>query len=130
MSPLIKFYRLSKKFVNERKDIPDNARQVVYYTLAVGHHVGVLDCFTCMLEIPQDDFVKFLHSLPESSGRLKLEGLLKWGEIEINSSHSADLLPLFEKASPEQTRWASILSDCLVTMKQEPAFYLMARRTL
>ena len=130
MSPLIKIYRLSKKFVNEREDVPDNARQVMYYTLAVGHHVGVLDCFTCMLEIPQDDFVNFLHSLPESSGRLKLEGLLKWGGIEINSSHSADLLPLFEKAAQEHKKWTSILSDCLVTMKQEPAFYLMARRTL
>lgn len=40
MNPSIVIYRLSRKFVNQRQDIPETARRVVYYTPAVGHHVG------------------------------------------------------------------------------------------
>lgn len=130
MNPRIKIYRLSRKFVNEREDIPEHARQVVYYTLAVGHHVGVLDCFTCLLDIPESDYVSFINSLPEGNGKLKLAGLLKWGEIEINASHTPDLLPLFEHVSPEHATWTTVFSECLSSMKNEPAFYLMAKRTL
>ena len=128
MSPRIQVYRLSRKFVNERKDVPENAQQVIYYTLAVGHHVGVLDCFTCLLDIPEEEYTRFLNSLPEGDGRLKLEGVMKWGEIEINQSHVGELSPLLEHAAPEFSRWTSILTDCLMNMTQEPAFYLMVRK--
>jgi len=129
MSPQIQVYRLSRKFVNERKDIPENAKQVIYYTLAVGHHVGVLDCFTSLVNIPENEYIKFIDSLPVGEGRLKLEGVLKWGEIEINQSHVSELSPLFEQADPEFSTWTALLKDCLVSMTHEPAFYLMVKKT-
>jgi hypothetical protein len=52
MSARVAIYQLSHKFVNQREDVPENAQQVVYYTLAIGHHVGVLDCFSSISEIP------------------------------------------------------------------------------
>lgn len=39
------FYELTRKFVETEEDVPQEACDVLYYTLAVGHHTGVLDCF-------------------------------------------------------------------------------------
>ncbi len=126
MSPSVVIYRLSRKFVNQRQDIPETARQVVYYTLAVGHHVGVMDCFTPLAEIPLPDFQAWLETLPDSAGRRKMEGVLKWGEIEINCSHVNLLLPLLD--GEQSAGWMSLLKQSLLDMIQEPAFYLMARK--
>ncbi|WP_456307582.1 formate hydrogenlyase maturation HycH family protein, partial [Serratia quinivorans] len=37
------FYSLSRKFVQEKK-APPKAQEVIYYSLAIGHHLGVIDC--------------------------------------------------------------------------------------
>lgn len=125
MPARIVFYRLQSKFVNRRQDIPDDARQVVYYSLAVGHHVGVMDCFTSLVSAPEEVYRLWLERLPPGPGRLKLEGALTWGEIEINQSHARLLLPLVE-AEPEA--WTAVLADSLRLMLQEGAFYLMVRK--
>jgi hypothetical protein len=120
-------YQLRSKFVNRREDIPEDARQVVYYSLAVGHHVGVMDCFSSLVEIPLDEYRDWLGGLPEGPGRSKLEGVLRWGEIEINKSHVAMLRPLL-KRSYKKPAWLPALSQCLQGMQQEPALYLMLRK--
>lgn len=127
MSGKVVVYQLSHKFVNRREDIPENARQVVYYALAVGHHVGVMDCFASLAEIPFDEFCSWLKILPAGAGRTKLEGVMKWGEIEINRSHVESLLPVLE-ASRAQKPWTPALAQCLRAMIQEPALYLMMRK--
>jgi len=128
MSARVAIYQLSRKFVNQREDIPDNARQVVYYTLAIGHHVGVLDCFSSIAEIPLEEFTAWLVDLPEGPGRTKLEGVIKWGEIEVNRSHVEMLLPLLETSNADQAMWAPLMVQCLKGMVQEPAYYLMVRK--
>jgi hydrogenase-4 component J len=128
MSDRVAVYRLSRKFVNQSEDIPENARQVVYYALAVGHHVGVMDCFSSLVEIPLGEYQAWLEGLPEGPGRLKLEGVLKWGEIEINRGHVNLLLPLIETPQNGQPAWGPQLAQCLRAMQQEPAFYLMLRK--
>ncbi len=128
MTEKIVFYRLISKHVNQREDIPEDARQVIYYTLAVGHHVGVLDCFSPLFEIPLDDFQKWLDSLPESIGKTKLSGILKWGEIEINKSHAAMLQELLEIPESEYLLWKQPFQDCLRSMQMEPAFYVMVKK--
>ncbi len=120
-------YQLSHKFINRREDVPDNARQVVYYALAVGHHVGVLDCFSSVAEIPLEDFRHWVESLPDGPGRAKLAGVLLWGEVEINRSHVGMLLPLLENTEAE-TSWLPKLICSLQGIVQEPALYLMLRR--
>lgn len=128
--PRITFYQLRSKFVNQRTDIPETARQVLYTTLAVGHHVGVLDCFSGLVDAPLAEFQDWVLRLPAGPGRTKLEGLFKFGEIEINVTHAGMLLPLFADAEIADTLWAAQVSQCLQAMKHEPAIYLMARRFL
>lgn len=84
MGEQVVFYQLSHKFVDEQAVIPENTRQVIYYSLAIGHHLGVLDCLTQVISVPLDAFSGWLRGFPEGPGRSKLEGVLKWGEIEIN----------------------------------------------
>ena len=126
------FYQLTHKYVNNEKNIPETARQVIYYSLAIGHHIGVMDCFQSLLEIPLDEYRLWMDRLPEGSGRGKLEGLLKWGEIEINHSHAAALLPALSSALPHcnaaQALWSGTLIQWLQKMAEEPALYLMVRK--
>jgi hydrogenase-4 component J len=128
MNPRIVIYQLHSKFVNQREDVPEEARQVVYYSLAVGHHVGVMDCFSSIAEIPLPEYSAWLERLPESPGRSKLEGVVKWGEIEINHSHVGLLLPLLDDSNSVHREWLALLVQVLNGMLQEPALYLMLRK--
>ncbi len=126
------FYQLTHKFVNNDASIPENAQQVIYYSLAIGHHVGVMDCFTSLLEIPMDDFHTWLTRLPEGDGRRKLEGIIKWGEIEINCEHTDEIFSALKAGLPkmtdQETAWAHTLIRCFDEMQAEPALYLMVRK--
>ena len=128
MNPKIVVYQLRSKFVNQREDVPEDARQVVYYTLAVGHHVGVMDCFSKQMEIPLDEYTTWLQNLPEGPARTKLEGAVRWSEIEVNVSHVEMLLPLFETTQADGPSWSQDLLQCLNGIKQESALYLMLRK--
>ena len=126
------FYQLTEKYANTDKDIPEDAQQVVYYSLAIGHHVGVLDCFQSLMEIPLDEYRDWIAQMPEGTARHKLEGLLNWGEIEINRSHAADLVPVLKdsrsKMDAAGIHCTEVLLDCLQKMIREPALYLMVRK--
>ncbi len=126
MSEQVVFYQLSHKFVDEQAVIPENSRQVIYYSLAIGHHLGVLDCLTKVASAPRDAFAGWLNSLPKGLGRDKLAGVLKWGEIEINQSHIHDLLAAITDLPAEP--WTGEFIHCLQNMQHEPAIYLMVRR--
>ena len=52
------FYELTRKFVETEEDVPQEACDVLYYTLAVGHHTGVLDCFEPRLSVPVNVFCR------------------------------------------------------------------------
>jgi hypothetical protein len=127
MSARVAVYQLSHKFINKREDVPASAQQVVYYALAVGHHVGVMDCFSTLIEIPYDEYCHWLEKLPVGAGRLKLEGVMKWGEVEINRSHVDLLLPLLE-SDLDQPNWVPVLVRCMRAMLEEPALYFMMRK--
>lgn len=125
------FYRLTHKFVNTERDIPEAPRQVLYYSLAIGHHVGVMDCFHSWLEVPLEVYRAWLTRMPAGAGRHKLEGLLKWGEIEINHTHAPELAPALKAAQPHlepaEAQSVTTLLECLQHMQAEPALYLMVR---
>jgi hydrogenase-4 component J len=132
MTERVVFYQLTHKFVNKDQDVPDDARQVIYYSLAIGHHVGVMDCFHSLMEIPLEDYRLWVSRFPDGTSRRKLEGVLKFGEIEINHSHAGELLSALNDSSsvkePLQTAWSGNLAQCLHKMIQEPALYLMVRK--
>lgn len=122
MGERVVFYQLTHKFVNQEQNIPESARQVVYYSLAIGHHVGVMDCFQSLMEVPLEEYRDWVSQLPEGSARRKMEGVLKWGEIEVNHTHAGEILPLLHET------WTEPLAGCLQTMLKEPALYLMIRK--
>ena len=88
MTGTVVFYQLSRKFVNPRQDVPAASKQLIHYTLAIGHHIGIIDCFTSKLEVPRARYADWIAHLLEGEARRKLEGLLRFGEIEIGLMRS------------------------------------------
>ena len=131
MTSQVVFYRLSRKIVNNQDAIPEDARQVMYYSLAIGHHVGVLDCLSELMAVPVDTYKRALEQLPAGEARGKLEGVLMWNEIEIGRSHVDELLPaLMRSLSGMQegdAKWVKTLIQCLREMIVEPALYMMVK---
>ncbi len=127
----VAFYRLGRKIVNNEQAIPEDARQVMYYSLAIGHHVGVMDCFSELMAVPEPRFVECLRRLPEGEARRKLEGSTKWQEIEINRSHVDELLPALGGILPQldamDAEWVGKLVRSLQEIVAEPALYLMVK---
>ncbi len=56
MSEKVVFSQLSRKFIDENDATPSEAQQVVYYSLAIGHHLGVIDCLEAALTCPWDEY--------------------------------------------------------------------------
>lgn len=131
MESQVVFYRLSRKIVNNQDAIPEDARQVMYYSLAIGHHVGVMDCLSELMAVPVAAYKACVERLPEGEARRKLEGVLAWEEIEINRSHVDELLPvlgsLLACLQEPKSQWVRTLIQSLREMVREPAFYLMVK---
>ena len=61
----IVFWTLRKKFVASSDEMPEHSSQVMYYSLAIGHHVGVIDCLNVAFRCPP---VSYTHlTLPTTS---------------------------------------------------------------
>ena len=131
MGSQVAFYRLGRKIVNNQEAIPEDARQVVYYSLAIGHHVGVMDCLSELMTVPAKTYQRCLELLPEGEARRKLEGALTWDEIEINRSHVDELLPvlgaLLSSLQETDSQWVRTLMQSLTEIVREPALYLMVK---
>lgn len=131
MPSKVKFFKLYKKFVDEEKNTSPEVQQLKYYTLAIGHHVGVVDCFSPVLTIDKDEYFHWIQKLPEGKGRKKLEGLAKWGELEINNGHISLLESTLSAGETDfnhdEKKWTDTLRQIFHMMKMEPAIYLVVR---
>ncbi|STM16655.1 formate hydrogenlyase maturation protein [Escherichia coli] len=79
------------------------AQQVVYYSLAIGHHLGVIDCLEAALTCPWDEYLAWIATLEAGSeARRKMEGVPKYGEIVIDINHVPMLANAFDKARAAQ----------------------------
>jgi formate hydrogenlyase maturation protein HycH len=67
MSETVVFSQLSRKFIDENDATPDQAQQVVYYSLAIGHHLGVIDCLEAALSCPWQAYLAWIATLEEGS---------------------------------------------------------------
>lgn len=128
------FWSLRQKFVDSDDDVPEDAQQVMYYSLAIGHHVGMIDCLKTELECPLDGYQSWVNALPEGEARRKLQGLITFGEINIDSTHTNMLalaLDRFAKDcdSPYQ-EWSATLIRLLGEIEREPAIYLIVKRKM
>ncbi|WP_172136235.1 formate hydrogenlyase maturation HycH family protein [Adlercreutzia sp. ZJ473] len=84
-------YRLGRKFVDNERSIPADVRSVLYYTLAIGHHTGVIDCLEPRVGASRAVFAAALEALPEGPARDKLSGVERFGEIELGREHVGEL---------------------------------------
>lgn len=133
MSETVVFSQLSRKFIDENDGTPAAAQQVVYYSLAIGHHLGVIDCLEAALTCPWADYLAWIATLEAGSeARRKMEGVPKYGEIVIDHSHISMLASAFDRALEAQTlaqqTWSRALLGLLHDIHQESAIYLMVRR--
>ncbi len=131
MESQVVFYRLGRKIVSNQSEVPEEARQVMYYSLAIGHHVGVMDCLSELVSVPLDVYRRCVEALPEGAARRKLEGALTWQEIEINRSHVEELMPalngLLTTMQEPEARWVTTVIQSLRQIMAEPALYLMVK---
>lgn len=130
----VRFWSLRQKFLDSDEDMPANAKQVMYYSLAIGHHVGVIDCLNQEFACPLELYRQWVELLAEGDARRKLQGLLTFGEIVIDSTHT-DLLatalaPLAAGQTEPFNAWSAQLIGLLGEIAAEPAIYLIVRRVL
>ena len=59
------FWSLRQKFLDSDDDMPAQAQQVMYYSLAIGHHVGVIDCLNTELSCPLPQYQTWVELFPE-----------------------------------------------------------------
>lgn len=132
MSGRVIFYSLSKKFLEREQDLPVEGatRQVIYQTLALGHHIGVIDCLKTALSCPLDGYERWVGRLPPGEARRKLEGVFKFGEIMIDASHTQLLGLALSRVEfeGEELHWTRALMSALAAIEAEPAMYLMVKR--
>ncbi|CNH28332.1 hydrogenase-4 subunit J [Yersinia frederiksenii] len=132
MSAKVIFYALNQKFLDSDDDMPEQAQQVMYYSLAIGHHVGVIDCLKAIMECPLAEYQQWFGQLPEGEAHRKMAGLLKFGEITIDSTHTQLLAqafaPLAQDPASLHQPWSQQLLQTLYDIEQEPAIYLMVKR--
>lgn len=133
MSEQVVFSQLSRKFIDENDATPVEAQQVVYYSLAIGHHLGVIDCLEAALTCPWDEYLAWIATLEAGSDAWrKMEGVPKYGEIVIDFNHVQMLARAFDEAraaqTPQQQEWSKLMLSMLYDIHQESAIYLMVRR--
>ena len=130
------FYALNSKFVDEKRAQQRSAQkvqEVIYYSLAIGHHLGVIDCLKASLICPLEGYQQWLGCLPpESEARRKLAGVGRFGEISIDQSHTHLLALALREARASMTEtqqgWSDRLIALLQQIENDPAMYLMVRR--
>jgi hypothetical protein len=133
LTGIVVFYQLTRKFVHSGQDIPVASKQLIHYTLAIGHHIGIIDCFASKLELSFDGYLGWIAHLPDGEARHKMEGLARFGEIEISAGHAAMLQAAWQVGlaglSAEEADWTARLNSMLQSIVKEPALYLMVKRS-
>ncbi|MEQ3364203.1 formate hydrogenlyase maturation protein HycH [Raoultibacter massiliensis] len=140
MGGRVVMYQLTAKLVDSEIDIPPDAQDIMYYTLSVGHHTGVMDCFSAKLSCPIETFESVLENIADDRARSKLGGILRFGEIQIDKSHLPVLKPAIKRTLRElftrkdtnpysaELVWMSDFIQLLDATEKETAMYLMGRR--
>ncbi len=126
------FWSLRQKFLDSDDDMPAQAQQVMYYSLAIGHHVGVIDCLNAEMSCPLPQYQTWVERFPEGEAQRKMRGLLTFGEITIDSTHTSllanALAPLARSQPAPFDEWSAKLLNLLAEIEKEPAIYLIVKK--
>ncbi|KML68581.1 formate hydrogenlyase maturation HycH family protein [Pectobacterium peruviense] len=128
------FWSLRQKFLDS-ESVPEQPQQVMYYSLAIGHHVGVIDCLKAELTCDLDRYPQWTAMLGTGDAQRKMNGLLTFGEIYIDSTHvdmlAHALAPLAQTRQLEPFKtWSTTLLRLLAEIQQEPAIYLIVKKQI
>lgn len=132
LTETVYFYCLSRKFV-DKQDIPEQVKQVMYYSLTIGHHLGVVDCLDSRVSCSREEYQEWIRHLPEDSvAYQKFAGFLKFGEVTLLHEHintTALALSKIDKSllSEKLRQVTSTMMDMLQSIYQEPSMYIMIR---
>ncbi|MGR5298841.1 formate hydrogenlyase maturation HycH family protein [Vibrio mediterranei] len=135
LANLVDFYRLSRKFVDD-KEVPAVAQHIIYYSLGIGHHLGVVDCLKSEINCSGHEYLEWISALPqESEAFRKMYGYFMFGEITIFPEHIHMLAHAFSAIDVNlQTEKSQQLTQGLISVltgiHNEPNMYLMIRSTL
>ncbi|MBF9001435.1 MULTISPECIES: formate hydrogenlyase maturation HycH family protein [Vibrio] len=127
------FYRLTRKFIDEKDNIPQDAKQVMYYSLAIGHHLGIVDCLSAAMVCTGPEYLEWISALDtESEAYRKMKGFLMFGEITIYPEHINMLALAFDaidaNAQSVKSRELTVgFIEVLTAIYNEPTMYLMIR---
>lgn len=88
MGFVVTVHKLTRKFVDDSNSIDEQAQQIMYYTLAIGHHTGVIDCFDEVERIPLESYERMCAAVADERVRYKLEGVMRRTEIEMNKEYA------------------------------------------
>ena len=143
------FYRLCAKFVDDQREVPPESSDVLYYTLAVGHHTGIIDCLSESFRCPEAVYARILGMLgPSAEAYYKLDGIYRSGEIQIDKSHLANFdgcvedllvvsgddnhmadLGVGESEQAAIRSWLAAFANAIDEIRDNPRVYLMGRMT-
>jgi hypothetical protein len=141
------FYRLCAKFVDDQRSVPQESSDVLYYTLAVGHHTGIIDCLSESFRCPDAIYARILGMLDQdTAAHYKLNGIYRSGEIQIDKSHLAVLDGCVKEllaACGDNSQgtelgidageyaaiqgWLTAFADAIDEIRENPRAYLMGR---
>jgi len=130
----IDFYRLTRKFIDD-KEVPPEAQHVIYYSLGIGHHLGVVDCLKSEMNCNGEEYLEWINALPkEGEAYRKMHGYLTFGEISMFYEHINMLALAFDAIdSSTQSEKSQQLTRGLISILNgiynEPNMYLMIRST-
>ena len=134
--PRVVFYKLTSRFVDTEKDIPQESGDIVYYALAVGHNTGLCDCFNEELVCSVPEYRRIVELFPEGDARYKMEGIIRCDEIVVDRSHLKVLDEPVHKLAQQlagdeghafEAQWLVHFADMLDAIKDAPEAYYMGR---
>lgn len=141
MGKNVVLYRLTAKFVDSAVDIPEEVNNIMYYTLSVGHHTGVADCLSPCLSCSMDTYCSIVSHIDSQEARYKLEGIMRFGEIQIDKVHVPALTKALKKELQSlylqktsklyavEITWLTQFLDLLEEVRTQSAMYMMGRLT-
>lgn len=136
--PTVEFHRLGAKMVENANEIPDDSADIMYYTLNVGHHTGIIDMFDIAKTIPLDFYKKVVCAMQVEDAKKKLQGVIDFSEIEVNKASAKSVIDglvllredesLTVDFSAEEVKDLDFLIELFKEVRDVQAFYVLVRR--
>lgn len=93
---MIQVYKLTKRHVDKKGDLPTKYQQILTFSTCIGHGVGTIDFSQKIYEISEEEYIKMLENCDEYT-KFKLGNVNRYFEIEIFPEHAARIIKTLPK---------------------------------